>query len=192
MGWCWRVEFFVSAGNDGCKNTGRRRWLCWGINLANRLLYGEWTLWEERYFAEVDDNSAGDTYWRVMLKGLMNSTGDRKTSPGTIFPWQLAEDNPVISWWGNNLWIKSGRGFCTLRGISFQNLLGISFQNLPGILIQLSWGKFWTVLGEWLPWGVWYSAGEQSYIKTAGDACLRTSVYSAGGMLRSSGDTQLP
>ena len=24
---------------------------------------------------------------------------------------------------------------------------------------------------EWLHWSVWYSAGEQSYIKTVGDAC---------------------
>ena len=47
-------------------------------------------------------------------------------------------------------------------------------------MIQLSWGSFWTALGKWLHWGVWYSTGEQSYIKTAGDACLGTSVSSAG------------
>ena len=28
--------------------------------------------------------------------------------PRTIFPWLLAEDNPVISWWGNNLLNKAG------------------------------------------------------------------------------------
>ena len=38
-------------------------------------------------------------------------------------------------------------------------------------MIQLSWGNFWTVLGRLIHWGVLYSAGEQSYIKTVGDAC---------------------
>ena len=33
-----------------------------------------------------------------------------------------------------------------------------------GDKLQLSWGNFWIVLGKWLHWGVWYSAGEQSYI----------------------------
>ena len=26
--------------------------------------------------------------------------------------------------------------------------------------LQLSWGNFWTALGKWLHWGVWYSVGE--------------------------------
>ena len=41
-------------------------------------------------------------------------------------------------------------------------------------------GNFWTGLGEGLRWGVWYSVEEQSYLKTAGDVCLGTSVYSTG------------
>ena len=57
---------------------------------------------------------------------------------------------------------------------------GDKLQNLLGRLIQLSWGNFWTVLGEVAPLGCLYSTGEQSYTKTAGDACLGTSVYSAG------------
>ena len=48
-----------------------------------------------------DDNSAGDTINRFCWE--MNSAGDRKASSGTIFPGQLAKDNPGISWWGNNL-----------------------------------------------------------------------------------------
>ena len=49
----------------------------------------------------VDGNFAGDTI--VMLEVLIDFAGDKKTLPRTIFPWQLAEDNLVISWWGNNL-----------------------------------------------------------------------------------------
>ena len=41
-------------------------------------------------------------------------------------------------------------------------------------------GKLLNFTGEWLHWDVWCSAGEQSYIKTVGDACLGISVYSAG------------
>ena len=44
----------------------------------------------------LDDNSAGDTV--VMLEVLVDSDGDKNISPRTIFPWLLAEDNPVISW----------------------------------------------------------------------------------------------
>ena len=60
------------------------------------ILLGNNTLWGERYFAEVvGDNSAGDTI--VMLEVLIDSAGDKKTSPRMIFLWLLAEDNPVIS-----------------------------------------------------------------------------------------------
>ena len=52
---------------------------------------------KERYFAEVDDHSAGDTIVELRFGDLRNSAGYRKTSPRTIFPWQLAEDNPVMS-----------------------------------------------------------------------------------------------
>ena len=75
--------------------------LC-GEKITLAILLGKNTLWEERYFAEMfDDNSAGDTI--DMLEVLLDSAGDKKTSPRTTFSWLLAEDNPVISWWGNNL-----------------------------------------------------------------------------------------
>ena len=41
-------------------------------------------------------------------------------------------------------------------------------------------GKLLNCTGEVAPLVCLYSAGEQSYIKTAGDACLGRSVYSAG------------
>ena len=34
----------------------------------------------------------------VVLEVLIDFAGDKKTSSRTIFPWLLAEDNPVISW----------------------------------------------------------------------------------------------
>ena len=72
------------------------RLLC-GENYSSDLA-GENTLCEERYFAEMlYENSDGDTIVELRLGGLRNSAGDRNTSPRTIFPWQLAEDNPVIS-----------------------------------------------------------------------------------------------
>ena len=46
-------------------------------------------------FCWDDDNSSRDTI--VMLEVLIDSAGDKKTSPRMIFPWILAEDNPVIS-----------------------------------------------------------------------------------------------
>ena len=78
----------------------------------------------------------------------MNSAGGRKTSSGTIFPWQLAEDNPVISWWGNNLRNKVGGRVRVLRVTSFQNLLGISL--LFGEMDWIFLGKLldWTLLGK--------------------------------------------
>ena len=42
-----------------------------------------------------DGNFAGDTIF--VLEVLIDFAGDKKTSPRTIFPWLLAEDNPVIS-----------------------------------------------------------------------------------------------
>ena len=39
---------------------------------------------------------AGDTL--VVLEVLIDFAGDKKTPSGTIFPWLLAEDNPVTSW----------------------------------------------------------------------------------------------
>ena len=78
--------------------------------MGNKL--GEWiTLRGKKYSSDLageqysvgrevlcwdDDNSAGDTI--VMLEVLMDSAGDKKILPRTIFPWLLAEDNPIISW----------------------------------------------------------------------------------------------
>ena len=76
----------------------------------------------------------------LMLEVLVDFAGGKKTSPRTIFPWFLAEDNPVISWWGNNLLNKVGGHVRALQGISFQNLLGISF--LLGRWIPTSWGNW--------------------------------------------------
>ena len=48
------------------------------------ILLGNNTLWGERYFAGMfDGNFAGDII--VMLEVLMDSAGDKKTSPRTIF-----------------------------------------------------------------------------------------------------------
>ena len=61
------------------------------------ILLGNNTLWEERYFAGMlMITSLGIPFG--MLDVLIDSAGDRKTSPRTIFPWLLVEDNPVISW----------------------------------------------------------------------------------------------
>ena len=39
---------------------------------------------------------AGDIL--VVLEVLIDFAGDKKTSSRTLFPWLLAEDNPVISY----------------------------------------------------------------------------------------------
>ena len=82
----------------------------------------------------------------------MNSTGDGKISPGTIFPWQLAEDNPVISWWGNNLLNKSGGERSYYAGDKLPEYTGEMLQDLLGIWIPLSWGNLSDWTGEWLHW----------------------------------------
>ena len=80
--------------------------------MANRTLCGEkitlaillveqYSVGREILCWDIDDNSTGDTV--VTLEVLMDFAGDKETSTRTIFPWLLAEDNPVISWWGNNL-----------------------------------------------------------------------------------------
>ena len=69
--------------------------LC-GEKIILAVLLGTSTLWGERYFAEMfDDNFVGDTV--DVLEVLIDSAGDKKTSPRTIFPWLLAEDKPVIN-----------------------------------------------------------------------------------------------
>ena len=58
--------------------------------------------WEEKYsIGMLNDNSAGDTV--VMLAVLIDYAGDEKNTPRTIFPWLLAEDNPLISSCGHIL-----------------------------------------------------------------------------------------
>ena len=103
---------------------------------------------KERYFAEVDDNSAGDTIVELCWKICWTPLGDRKTSPGTIFPWQLAEDNPVISWWGNNLWIKpgehshsAGNKLPESTGDKLPESAGEIGSTFLGILFRLDWGS---------------------------------------------------
>ena len=79
--------------------------------LGNKL--GEWNILQGEKYSDdlageqysmgreilcwgVDDNFAGDSV--VMLEALIDFAGDKKTLSQTIFPWLLAEDNPVISW----------------------------------------------------------------------------------------------
>ena len=75
---------------------------------------------------------------------------------------------------------KAGETRSYSAGDKLPESTGDKLQDLLGIWIPLSWGNFSDYTGERFYWGVWYSAGEQSYIKTTGDACLGTSVYSAG------------
>ena len=59
------------------------------------ILLGSNTLWGERYSVEMlMITLLGDTI--VMLEVLIDFAGDKKTSSRTLFPWLLAEDNPVI------------------------------------------------------------------------------------------------
>ena len=68
----------------------------WGENYSSDLAGVEYSVGREIPCWNVDGNFAGDT--NVMLEGLIDFAGDKKTLPRTIFPWVLAEDNPVISW----------------------------------------------------------------------------------------------
>ena len=79
----------------------------------------------------------------------MNSAGDGKNLPGTIFPWFLAEDNPVISPCeeitlnktrerrpysaGDKLPKSTGDQLQGLLGIWILNLLGVSFEGYQDI-----------------------------------------------------------
>ena len=69
--------------------------LC-GEKIILAILLGNNTLWGERYAVEM----LMVTLLRIplMLEVLIDFAGGKKTSPRTIFPWLLAEDNPVISW----------------------------------------------------------------------------------------------
>ena len=72
-----------------------------GENYSSDLAGEQYSVGREVLYWNVDGNFAGDTI--VVLEALIDFAGDKKTSSRTIFPWLLAEDNPVISWWGNNL-----------------------------------------------------------------------------------------
>ena len=67
-----------------------------GRSYSSDLAGEQYSVGREILCWDVDDNFAGDTI--NMLEVLIDSAGDRKTSSGKIFPWLLAEDNPVISW----------------------------------------------------------------------------------------------
>ena len=69
--------------------------------------------------------------------------------------------------------MEHGRGEMHSAG---DKLPGSTGEDDSTLLGRLSW----TALREVAPLGCLDSAGEQSYIKTAGDACLGTSAYSAG------------
>ena len=87
--------------------------------------------------------------------------GIERTLLRTVFPLRFAEDNLVRLWWG----ITSEYGwesYLYSAGASFQHLIGIGIEDLLGVSFQNLLGKLWTVLGKWLHWDVWYSAGEQS------------------------------
>ena len=51
-----------------------------------------------------------------MLEVLIDSAGGKKTLPRTVFPWLLAQDDPVISWYENKSLNKTGRRVRVLRG----------------------------------------------------------------------------
>ena len=67
-----------------------------GRNDSSDLAGEPYSVGREILCWDVDGNFVGDTI--VMMEVLIDSAGDGKTSSGTIFPWLLAEDNPVISW----------------------------------------------------------------------------------------------
>ena len=82
-----------------------------------------------------------------MLEVLIDFAGDKKTSSRTIFPWLLAEDNPVISCYGNNSLNQAGTTRSCSAGEKLPESTGDKLpvgemnSNFPGeILIGVSWG----------------------------------------------------
>ena len=67
-----------------------------GQNYSSDIDGEQYSVGREVLCWDVDGNFAGDTI--VRLEVLIDFAGDKKTSPRTVFPWLLAEDNPVISW----------------------------------------------------------------------------------------------
>ena len=107
------------------------------------------TLWEEGCLAECWW-LAEDTL--VVLGVLLDFAGDKRISSRTLFPRLSAEDNPVISCWGNNSLNKAERRVRALLGDTLPEFTG---GNLIawGDRFRLSWGtgldssgEFWTVL----------------------------------------------
>ena len=132
LGWCWRIAF-VFTGDDSCKYTGRRRWLRWGMNLANGLLCGEKstltillgsnTLWGERYFAEM---------LMVTLLGIRGLCWERSFRGFWLRITQLYPGREIT------LWIKPGDVF-----VLCEDKLPESTRDkltVRGDGFQLSWG----------------------------------------------------
>ena len=67
-----------------------------GEKYSNDLAGKQYSVGREVFCWNVDGNFAGDTV--VTLEVLIDFAGDTKASLTTLFPWLLAEDNPVISW----------------------------------------------------------------------------------------------
>ena len=69
----------------------------------------------------------------------MDFAGDKKTPSRTLFPWLLAEDNPVISCYGNNSLNQAG----TTRSCSARDKLPESTGDKLA-----AWGDGFQLLGE--------------------------------------------
>ena len=67
-----------------------------GEKYSNDLAGEQYSVGREVLCWSADGNFTGDTI--VVLEMLIDFAGDKKTVPRAIFPWLLAEDNPVISW----------------------------------------------------------------------------------------------
>ena len=59
-----------------------------------------------------------------------------------------------------------------------------------GEMVQLSWGNFWTVLGEWLHWGVCIPPGNNLIFMPG--MLIEEYLYTLLENIEIFGDTQLP
>ena len=79
----------------------------------------------------------------------------------------------------------AGEGYLYSAGDKLPESTGDTLPESTGEIDSTFLGKLWTVLGKWLHWGIWIPPGNNLIfpsrnIKTIGDACLGTYVYSAG------------
>ena len=72
---------------------------------------------------------------------------------------------------GDNLLNKVGERLLHSAGDKLPESTGDKLPESTGEDDSTLLRELFDCTGEWLHWGVWYSAGEQSYIKTDGDAC---------------------